>query len=192
MRKESAAKQKILDTASELFYGQGYQSTGINEIIEKSGVSKATFYKHFPAKDELCLAYLQDLHQRDMQALKEAIRKLKGPRERFLAVMESLEGWMKDINFKGCGFLNIVPEVLDPQSPIRKEGKLHYEALRALLRDLSQDLIDSDTVRYGRLKASELADDYLMIFTGAIALSEIYHDVWALRYGVKKVKALIG
>ncbi|MGB5338112.1 MAG: TetR/AcrR family transcriptional regulator, partial [Gammaproteobacteria bacterium] len=53
------ARARILETASDLFAAQGYRATGVNEVIEKSGVAKATFYNHFPSKDELCLAYLK-------------------------------------------------------------------------------------------------------------------------------------
>ena len=59
-------EERILAVASELFYRQGYRATGINEVIARSGVAKATFYNHFPSKEDLCLAYLQliDLPQR--------------------------------------------------------------------------------------------------------------------------------
>src|SRR3990167_3717545 len=60
-----SAKERILKTASDLFYRQGYRSTGTNEIIKKAGVAKASFFYHFPTKEALALAYLKTLHARE-------------------------------------------------------------------------------------------------------------------------------
>jgi len=57
--------ERILDVASDLFYRQGYRATGINEVIKESGVAKATFYNHFPTKDDLCYAYLEGVRVRE-------------------------------------------------------------------------------------------------------------------------------
>src|SRR6478672_3826219 len=54
----SAARARILDTATRLFYARGLRAVGVDTIIAESGVAKATFYKHFPAKDDLIAAYL--------------------------------------------------------------------------------------------------------------------------------------
>ena len=54
----SAARERILDTAFRLFYAHGIRAVGVDLIIAESGVAKATFYKHFPAKDDLVVAYL--------------------------------------------------------------------------------------------------------------------------------------
>jgi len=53
-----SVKERILETASHLFYEKGYNLTGINEIIEKAGVAKASLYSHFRSKEDICLAYL--------------------------------------------------------------------------------------------------------------------------------------
>jgi AcrR family transcriptional regulator len=57
----SLPRERIMSVAADLFYKQGYRATGVNEVIEKSGVAKATFYSHFPSKDDLALAYLRQL-----------------------------------------------------------------------------------------------------------------------------------
>jgi hypothetical protein len=68
---------------------------------------------------------------------------------------------------------------------------MHYESLRRLIRELAQELIESDQARYGVLNADRLRDDYMVILGGAIALSEIYHDLWPVRQGVEMVKRMI-
>ena len=55
-----SSRERIIATANELFYRQGYHQTGINQIIEESGVAKATFYSNFKSKEELCVEYLRE------------------------------------------------------------------------------------------------------------------------------------
>ena len=187
----SPAYERILSTATDLFYRQGYRATGINEVIEKSRVAKATFYKHFPTKDELCLAFLERRNARELGEIDEFIDTRKSPLGRFLAVIESLEPWMVESGFKGCAFLNMVPEVPDSLSALRKEGALHYESLRTRVRRLAEELIEAEPDRYGHLDSRTLADDYMVVLTGSIALSEISHDIWPVRQGIETVKRLI-
>jgi AcrR family transcriptional regulator len=161
-----APRERILKTAADLFFHQGFRATGINEVIAKAGVAKATFYSHFPTKDN-------------------------SPSERFLAVMKSVQPWLEANRLRGCAFLNMVAEVPDPCNLLRREGLQHYESLRQLIRDLSEDLINSDAQRYEGLDAQVLADDYMVILGGAIAMTEIYHDIWPAIQGVKLVERLI-
>jgi AcrR family transcriptional regulator len=184
-------RERILATAADLFFHQGYRATGINEVISRSGVAKATFYHHFPTKDDLCLAYLQNRNTSEYQAITAFVQDKKTPRERFLAVMESVGPWLEANELRGCAFLNMVAEVPDSRNLLRKEGLMHYESLRRLIRDLAQELIESDQARYGVLNADRLRDDYMVTLGGAIAMTEIYHDLWPVSHGVEMVKRLI-
>jgi AcrR family transcriptional regulator len=190
-RTDIAPRERIMSTAAELFFQQGYRATGINEVIEKSGVAKATFYNHFPTKEDLCLAYLQDRNTSEYEAITAFVRDHDTPRERLLAVIESVEPWLKANRLRGCAFLNMVAEIPDPRNLLRREGHKHYESLRRLIRDLAHELIQSDRENYGELDADRLADDYLVILGGTIAMTEIYHDIWPARQGVEMVKRLI-
>jgi AcrR family transcriptional regulator len=149
-----SARERILETATDLFASQGYRATGVNEIIAKSGVAKATFYNHFPTKDDLCLAYLKGLDTFELDSIKEFVAKKRTPWARFLAVIESLEPWLQGNNLRGCSFLNMVAEVPDYKSPA-------------------------------------LADDYMVIIGGSVALTEVYHDTWPIRQGIDMVARLV-
>ncbi|WP_303721864.1 TetR/AcrR family transcriptional regulator [Malonomonas rubra] len=186
-----APRERILNTAAELFYHQGFRATGINEVISKSGVAKATFYSHFPTKDDLCLAYLKDRNISEFELVCAFVNDQTNPVERFLAVMKSLQPWLEANRLRGCAFLNMVAEVPDPRNRLRREGLQHYESLRTLIFDLAQDLINYNPHTYTNLTAKELADDYLVILGGAIAMAEIYHDIWPVKQGVKLIKRLI-
>jgi AcrR family transcriptional regulator len=185
------ARERILGTATGLFSSQGYRATGVNEVIDKSGVAKATFYHHFPTKADLCLAYLKTRNSTELNSIREFIAKKRTPWSRFLGVIESLEPWLKDNQMRGCSFLNMVAEEPDPKSPLRKEGKKHYEGLRRLIRELAADLVESDPQHYGKLNADAITDEYMVIIGGSIALAEIYHDAWPMRQGINMVARLV-
>ncbi len=190
-RNDIAPRERILETAANLFFHQGFRATGINEVIAKSGVAKATFYNHFPTKDDLCLAYLRDRNTSEFEAISAFVHDHDSPRERFLAVMKSVRPWLEANNLRGCAFLNMVAEVPDPRNLLRKEGLQHYESLRQLITVLAEDLINSEDQRYDGLDAQILTDDYMVILGGAIAMTEIYHDIWPALQGVKLVERLI-
>jgi AcrR family transcriptional regulator len=190
-KEAQAARERILETAIDLFSNQGYRATGINEVISRSGVAKATFYHHFPTKSDLCLAYLQSRNTTELNAIRDFIAKKRTPWSRFLGVIESLEPWLKQHNLRGCAFLNMVAEEPDARSPLRKEGKKHYESLRALIRKLAVELVESDPQHYGNLNADAIADEYMVIIGGSIALAEVYHDTWPMRQGMDMVARLV-
>lgn len=191
IRNNIAPRERILETAADLFFHQGFRATGINEVIAKSGVAKATFYNHFPTKDDLCLAYLRERNTSEFEAISAFVQDHDSPRERFLAVMKSVQPWLEANKLRGCAFLNMVAEVPDPRNLLRKEGQQHYESLRQLILGLAKDLINSESQRYDGLDAQILTDDYMVILGGAIAMTEIYHDIWPAIQGVKLVERLI-
>ena len=186
-----SARERILETASALFASQGYRATGVNEIIQKSGVAKATFYSHFPTKDDLCLAYLQWVDTLALESIRAFVAKKRTPWARFLAVIESLEPMLQHNDLRGCSFLNMVAEVPEPKNPLRMVGKQHYEKLRAFIRELAEALIASDEQHYGNLDPEALSDEYMVIIGGSVALTEIYHDPWPIRQGIDMVARLV-
>jgi AcrR family transcriptional regulator len=190
-RPDIPPRERILKTASELFFHQGVRATGINEVIEKSGVAKATFYHHFPTKDDLCLAYLRERNAAEFESVETYVRGYESPRERFLAVIEAILPWLEANRLRGCVFLNMVAEVPDPANALRSEGVQHYESLRRLVSMLAKDLIDSAPPSYGHVNADDLVDDYLVILGGAIAMTEIYNDLWPARQAVSLIQRLI-
>lgn len=185
------ARERILETAAELFFHQGYRATGINEVIAKSGVAKATFYNHFPTKDDLCLAYLQERNTLEYDNIVAYIDRFETPKGRFLGIVEALEPWLETNALRGCAFLNMVAEVPDPDNRLRRTGVQHYDMVRGLIRDLARELIASDPEEYGSLAPDALADDYMVILAGAIAMAEVYHDLEPVRQAELLVRRLI-
>jgi AcrR family transcriptional regulator len=189
---KSLPRERIMSVAADLFYRQGYRATGVNEVIEKSGVAKATFYNHFPSKDDLGLAYLLQLKDAEVAYVDDAIRAAKGRVNRLLAVIRSLEPWLLDTKFRGCAFINMASEIPDPKHPLRKVGREVYDLVRTQVRTLAEELIASNARKYGHLDARELTSDYMLAFTGAISLAEIYHAIWPIEDALNTVRRLIG
>lgn len=184
--------ERILEVASDLFYTQGYRATGINEIIKKSGVAKATFYSHFPTKDDLCKVYLQGMREGEQAFVDEKINGEKTVLNKFLAPLTSLDEWATMTNFRGCAFLNMASEIPDNNSPLRKEGTMLYDHIRQRINGQAKALIDSDPKKYGHLDVDSLTDDYMVLFSGTVALVEIYHDMWPVKKSIKTMRRMIG
>lgn len=185
-------RERILTVAGDLFYRQGYRGTGINEVIQKSGVAKATFYNHFPTKDDLGLAYLRQAMQREVVHVENFIQAANRPLDRFLSVMRSLVPWLEETDFRGCPFINMASEIPDPENALRNVGKATYDYVRARLQTLSEELIASDEARYGHLDARVLTGEYMIALAGALALAEIYHAMWPVENALSTVRRLIG
>jgi AcrR family transcriptional regulator len=131
----SAARRRLLDTATRLFYAGGIHAVGIDRIIAEAGVAKATFYKHFPSKDELVLAYIEE-QDRLGRAAVAALPK-QAPREMIAAIMGRISEAVVAGGWRGCPFLNAAAEYPDPTSPVRRA----IDARRAWYHDSLRDLL---------------------------------------------------
>lgn len=134
------ARERILDAAYELFLHRGIRDVGINELISRAGVAKATFYAHLPSKDELVVAYLERCHQ-DMTV--EAIiadtgRRTENPTGRLLAIFDVLDGWFRQDDFQACAFISTMLE-MGPAHPLGMASIEYLAQVRAFIRALAVD-----------------------------------------------------
>jgi AcrR family transcriptional regulator len=134
----SPARRRLLDTATRLFYAGGIHAVGIDRIIAEAGVAKATFYKHFPSKDELVVAYIEE-QDRLGRAATAALPK-QPPREMIAAIMGRISEAVVAGGWRGCPFLNAAAEYPDPTSPVRQA----IDARRSWYHDSLRDLLEAD------------------------------------------------
>lgn len=172
---QSEARQRIIDTALDLFYRQGYLATGINQVIAEAGVSKNTFYYYFTSKEDLCVVYLQERHKLWMGWLMENIERYEAPYDRLMSVFEFIESWLNKCNFRGCAFLNIASEVPDINHRLRKEVVDHKNGLRTVLRRLLVDIQKSDK-KFSGMDVSFMSDALYVLFEGVISACQNYGD----------------
>lgn len=188
---ESQARRRILDTARELFYRNGYRATGINEIIRKSGVAKATFYAHFPSKESLAYAYVESMNREELRLMEEGMEKFSGPYEKLIGLIEFLIPWSRERDYRGCAYLNISSEITDHANPVRRESKDHYIAVRRLVGRLMQELKKTKGASWKNRDTEQAADDYMLIFSGALAMAQVYHNPEPFRAAIEAAKRLL-
>ncbi|AFY41651.1 TetR/AcrR family transcriptional regulator [Nostoc sp. PCC 7107] len=181
------ANKKILETASRLFYEQGYHVTGINQVIAEAGVAKASFYHHFSSKEELCIAYLQKRHQDWFSWLQQQVEQHEDNQERLLSLFTFLECWLPNSNFRGCAFLNIASEFPAPDSKIRLLVINH----KSVLQDYIRQLVDRLNISTTNNHTVMLADLIYLLFEGVITTSQIYRSTQSIQTARAAVKQLI-
>jgi AcrR family transcriptional regulator len=134
------ARQRILDAASELFYQQGIRATGINTIISHSGVAKATFFHHFPAKNDLVVAWLELPASRWFDRIRtELDGKPEPPASRLLTFFDLLGEWFERDDFRGCAFQNAAAETPEAAHPVRQATHDYTLEIRDYLRRIAND-----------------------------------------------------
>src|ERR1700730_14423475 len=124
-------KERILETADQLFYLQGIRAVGVDTIAAKIGISKRTLYNHFPSKDELIRAYLA-------RRFRQVPASEKAPAEQILGTFDSLERRFGSKGFRGCPFVNAVTELGAEDLAVRKIAIAFKESRRVWFRDLLQ------------------------------------------------------
>ena len=97
-------RERLLDAASELFYAEGVQSVGIDRVIERAGVAKASLYSTFGSKEGLVCAYLNARHEETLARLRSAVAATEDPIERLLAVFDAQARLFHTPDFHGCAF----------------------------------------------------------------------------------------
>ena len=135
------ARQRILDSAYELFSRHGVRATGIDEVIKSASVAKATLYRHFTSKDELVLAFLQQREQLWTKGWveKEARRRGDTPEAQLLAIFDLFHEWFQKEDFEGCSFINILLEMNDRTNPIGKASADHLNNIRSIIHSLAEE-----------------------------------------------------
>ena len=161
---ESAAAKsvaRIMTVAYELFSRRGVRDVGVNELIERSGVAKATFYRHFPSKDALVLAFLE---QRDKQWTVEAIvsearRRGNTPIEQLLAIFDVFGDWFLREDFEACSFINVLLE-MGPAHPLGQASIDYLAKIRGHVQALAAEA--------GLERPDEFARSWHILMKGSI------------------------
>jgi AcrR family transcriptional regulator len=143
-RRQGSARRRVLDAAGTLFYAEGIHAVGVDRVIAEAAVAKATFYHHFPSKDALVGAYLQE--QSD-QVRGVTLPTGDTPEEQILSVFDAIGEYTCGPGFRGCAFVNAAAEYPDPRHPVRRVIAAHREWFHGVLRDLLTAAGRPDAVR---------------------------------------------
>ena len=162
----SAVRQQILETASELFYQNGIQHVGINEVIAESGVAKRTLYRWFPSKDKLIEEVMKHRAQQWIQWFEKAVNERGNtPKEQLLATFDVLREWYASPGFRGCPFINAVLELADASH------KAHHVSID--LRESIRQIIMRLAAQAGVQNPDMFSRQYLLLIGGASLMATI-------------------
>ncbi|MEJ0034994.1 MAG: TetR/AcrR family transcriptional regulator [Gammaproteobacteria bacterium] len=153
-----SARERLLTAAEELFYGEGINTVGIDRIIERAGVAKASLYDCFGSKEELIRSYLSARHESRQKRITEGLKRFATPREKLLGVFDIQVETFRSNNFRGCPFVRASAEV-KPESA----AKAVCDESRGWMRTLFTDLAKEAGVR----DAVTLAEKLLLLYDGA-------------------------
>lgn len=151
MQAELPPRERILNAAYELFSQRGIRDVGVEEVVARSGVAKATLYRHFPSKDALVLAFLACREQRWTLGTVEAGARERGrtPEERLLAVFDVFDEWFRRDDFDACSFINVLLE-MRWSHPLGRASIQYLENIRAIVRSMAEEAGLRDTDSFAR------------------------------------------
>ena len=153
-------RDRILEAASELFYALGIRAVSADKIIDRAGITKVTFYRHFPTKDDLVVAYLERRSSRERQIFDDLVKVASDETDAFRRFAQKIGTESCRPGFRGCPFINAAAEYADPDSAVRTVVTTH----RAWYRDVFTTMLH----QLGATNADEAADELLMLRDGAM------------------------
>jgi len=164
--RKPSARDRLLAAADELFYAEGVHIVGIDRIIERAGVAKASLYSTFGSKDELVRAYLEGRHEIRRARLLAGLERFDGPRERLLGVFDVLAEVAATPGFRGCAFYNASAEAT-PGSAAEQVSAANRAWTRGLFTELALDA--------GAPDPPALAEQLMILYDGATVGARMDH-----------------
>jgi AcrR family transcriptional regulator len=162
-----SARDRLLAAADELFYAEGVHVVGVDRIVERAGVTKASLYNIFGSKDELVRAYLEQHFRERQRRIARILAAYNTPRERLLGVFAEIEGALASSQFRGCRFIRATAESLPGEA-----SEMVAEAYRTWLRTLFTDLAKA----VGARDAKEFGRQLFLLYDGAAVAARMDQD----------------
>jgi AcrR family transcriptional regulator len=126
-------RERVLLTAHELFYREGIRATGIDRLIAEAGITKVTFYRHFPSKNDLIREFLEYRHKLWITWFIDALQRHGN---NLNALSPALAEWLHDENFRGCAFINSVGELGGQLSEVLEITRRHKQEMTTIIEKL--------------------------------------------------------
>ena len=158
------ARERLLAAADELFYEEGFNLVGIDRVIERAGVAKASLYDCFGSKEELIRSYLQRRHEARQLRMQERLARYTSPKEKILAVFDAMAETAAQPNFRGCAFARASAEVR-PGSTVRAVCDESRAWNLALFADLAEQA--------GAAEPNRVAQQLRVLYDGAMVSANV-------------------
>ncbi|WP_229073259.1 TetR/AcrR family transcriptional regulator [Actinoplanes sp. DH11] len=157
----SEARSRLLETAIRIFYAEGIHAVGVDRIIAEATVTRATFYRHFPGKEDLVTTYLREVHRMDREAIDAIVAAVPEPVGALRSVADSIVRNIRSPGFRGCAFLNAAAEYPDSAHPVHQEIIAHrqwfLDTLTALIARVAEDSSDAAARHFVMLRDGAMA-----------------------------------
>ncbi len=164
-----SARERVLETAEELFYREGIRAIGVDTIIARSGVAKMSLYRNFPSKDDLIVAYLQVRSDRFWRWWdKITAPREDSPRGQIQALFQALFIKVNTPGFRGCPFINTATEFPAEGHPAREAALMHHRKLRARFTEIARNL--------GAPRPEVLAEQLIILMDGVYANVGVFSE----------------
>jgi AcrR family transcriptional regulator len=178
-----SVRERLLAAADDLFYEEGVHTVGIDRVLDRAGVAKASLYGTFGSKDELVRAYLEQRGLRIQERIAKRMARHEGPRERILSVFDLLSERVADGSFRGCAFVNACAEGPPGSTPARQEASVHRAWRCHLFGELAKELGVRDPVATGA--------QISLLYDGALITASMDADASAPIMARKLVESLL-
>jgi AcrR family transcriptional regulator len=176
------ARQRLLDSANELFYAEGVESVGIDRIIEHAGVAKGSLYNTFGSKEALVRAYLAARHDGTTSRLQGAVDAVADPRDKILAVFDAQARIFREPDFHGCAFI-AAGTTAEPGGQIEQATEHYRTTIRDLFTHLAEDV--------GARDPALLAEQLHLLYDGGGVAADLDHNPAIARASRAAAAALI-
>lgn len=169
-------KQHIIETASKSFYVNGYNATGINEIIAKSEIAKATLYHHFKSKEDICIAYLEQRHQKFLDSLKDFVGQQNKGRQQLVSIFDFLRNMYREGDFHGCWGIKTLGELPPKNKKILSVIQRQKKELLLFLGETVGDNIANISIA----ETEKISGGIYLLYEGAITESHLHKNDWPI------------
>jgi AcrR family transcriptional regulator len=180
---EGSARDRLLAAANELFYEEGVHTVGIDRVIERAGVAKASLYSTFGSKEELVRAYLAGRAEARQRRIAQRIAQHDTPRARILSVFELLGEQIAAPGYRGCAFINASAEGPRGETKVTRACSDSRAWLRDLFIELARDAGADDPAALGR--------QLVLLYDGATVGASMDHDPGAADQARAMAEALL-
>ena len=183
MPSRSSPRDRLIDTAADLFYDRGLPNVGINEVTERAGVARMTLYNNFDSKEALALAAFERQAEARRALIEKRLERSRTPSDAVKAMFDVSERFAKDSRFRGCPFINVAVQDPQLQGPMHALVRAHKDWIRAKFREIA--------ARAGHRKPDTAAQQLLALLDGASVESFIQRSLEPIRASRQAAEILL-
>jgi AcrR family transcriptional regulator len=180
---DAGARERVLDAAARLFYGEGVRAVGLQRVIDECGCGKNLLYSHFPSKDDLVAAYLERMREAWDSMLQRELAPDEGdPAAQLIGVVRAVGRDVGTPGYRGCAFLNTAAEYPETAHPVHALCTAHVAGIAAVVHRLAAD---------AGLRDPQKVTDQLMLVVNGLRASGVALGAPAVTTAVGLAKEIV-